>query len=94
MSQYLSDCRWVLNDQSYNFVSGALFGVGYNSAIPMDEAHLGFQNYKCVPSKSHVYGSTTYAAVEGWCAGLDNRQRCENGDTDLNYVHFQQAGNY
>jgi hypothetical protein len=94
MSQYLSDCRWVPNDQSYNFVFGAPFGVGYNSAIPMNEAHLGFQNYKCVPSKSHVYGSTTYATTEAKCVALDSRQRCENGNTDLNAVNYQQAGNF
>jgi hypothetical protein len=41
MSQYLSECRWVPNDQSYNFVTGVVVtGIGFNSNIPLDEAML------------------------------------------------------
>jgi len=77
MSQYLSDCRWVLNDQSYNYVSAN----GENSAVPLNEAALSLKNYRCVPSKSYTLGHSTYAAAETKCKALVTRATCEDAAT-------------
>jgi hypothetical protein len=77
MSQYLSDCRWVRNDQSYNYVSAN----GENSAVPPNSAALKVKNYRCVPSKSYTLGHSTYAAAETKCIALVSRATCENAAT-------------